>query len=95
MQYLVAGSCPKLLEGHAFYACACYGPAVPEQEKPAIQVTCVHLVSYAKDDSGVDGVVCSHGGGAPAETGGVQFGIPTVYHSPRYPNETDDGSTPD
>lgn len=97
MRYLVADGCPKLLEGHAFYACRCFGPPVPNQSKPSILVSCDYLRGATDVDLGgaVEWTVrCGHGGDRVSGSG-VQFGIPTVSHVPRYPREADDGSAPD
>jgi len=87
MQYLVARRCPKLLEGHTFYACACYGPAVADQGKPSIQIACEYLAAH---DYGATRVLCNHGG-EKVTGSGVQFGIPIVRHA----TQDDDGSHPD
>lgn len=75
MIYLVSGSCPKLLEGHSFYACQCRGPAVLERHKPSILVSCEYFLGEV-----VDGVKCNYGG-EKTPGSGVQFGVPTVLHS--------------
>lgn len=80
MMYLVARDCPKLLEGqYSFFACQCRGPAVPEQHKPSILVSCEYFLAEVVQ-GGARRVKCNYGGEkTPGD--GVQFGVPTVLHA--------------
>ena len=79
MTYLVSRECPKLLEGHKFYACRCFGPAVSSQDKPSILVSCEFFA--ATGTHGVSTrVSCNHGGDKTSGSG-VQFGVPLVRHA--------------
>lgn len=80
MMYLVSGSCPKLLEGHRFYACQCRGPAVLEHHKPSILVSCEYFLAEIVQEQGGALVRCNYGG-EKTPGSGVQFGVPTVLHS--------------
>lgn len=89
MQYLVARDCPKLLEGHKFYACQCRGPAVPHQYKPSILVSCEYFRAEIVQ-GGTRRVRCGHGG-EKSPGSGVQFGVPFVRHA----EELSDGGNKD
>ena len=88
--FLVADGCPKLLEGHAFYACQVHGRAEPDQDKPSIAVICEFLRGTAPLGDGARDVWCAYGG-TPNTNSGVRFGIPTVALA----EDVHDGSTPD
>ncbi|HQR20084.1 MAG TPA: hypothetical protein PKV98_04415 [Burkholderiaceae bacterium] len=79
MQYLVARDCPKLLEGHNFYACQCRGPSVLSQDKPSILVSCEYFRAEIVQ-AGARRVRCGHGDDKTAASG-VQFGVPFVRHA--------------
>lgn len=79
MRYLVARDCPKLLEGHKFYACQCSGPAVLEHHKPSVLVSCEYFRAEIAQ-GGTRRVQCGHGGDKTAGSG-VQFGVPFVRHA--------------
>lgn len=84
MQYLVADGCPKLLDGHAFYACACSGPSIPEQDKPGILAECEFLMGTRVDTE--TRVLCAHGAWSTGHP--VRFCATTVMHA----DDSEDGS---
>lgn len=94
-RYIVAQSCPKLLEGHAFHACALFHPGVASQDKPALSVTCEHLVGqprFGERANDAFEIFCTHGVDQKQLGNGAQFGVPTISH---YQREVNDGSDPD
>jgi hypothetical protein len=92
-KFLTARDCPKLLEGHPFYACCLFAPAVASQNKPSMQVKCVHAVGFIGYPT-PHSVECNHGANEKTVAGPERFGIPAVTRGPS-PEDVHDGSTPD